>query len=225
VHIRYASGGYYEVEMPGGVWEKLTFAKGVVPQDPATFNLFQPESAPQNGAYLSTEVARTQGYRYSELAAWFDGGTRVGDVAFGFATPAGQVPVTGSATYSGIVRGRSDVASFDAFDGYYLTPVTGSVELNFDFAKGTLDGSMALSLSSFSGQSQSLGTFQFTNTVYSAGSTAYSGKFDTSVSGQNYFFGQFTGPNAQETIGAWAVPFLYDGADHQAIGAWIAKKP
>jgi hypothetical protein len=45
--------------------------------------------------------------------------------------------------------------------------------------------------------------------------------------GPNFFLGQFTGPNAQETIGAWALPFIYsdDGQVHQAMGAWIAKKP
>ena len=82
--------------------------------------------------------------------------------------------------------------------------------------------------------SASLGKFDFTNTVYSAGSATYSGKFNTSVSGQNYFLGQFTGPHAEETIGAWALPFIFDkgsatmtadGKAHQAFGAWIAKKP
>ena len=209
--------------MPGAAWDTLTFAKGVVPQDPATFNFFQPQSAPQNGAFLVTEVARLQGYRYSELAAWFDGRSRVGEVAFGLPTASGQVPVSGSATYSGIVSGTSDVVAFDNFDGYYFSRVTGSVGLNFDFAKGSLGGSVDLSLSAFS--TKSLGTFNFTDTVFSAGSTTYSGKFDTSASGQNYFFGQFTGPHAEETIGAWALPFQDGGGDHQALGAWIAKKP
>jgi hypothetical protein len=222
VHIRYSSGGYYEIQMPGAAWDTLIFAKGSVPQDPAFFNYFQPQSAPQNSAFLATEIARTQGYRYSELGAWFDG-RRVGEIAFGFPTAAGQVPVTGSASYSGMVRGTSDVVAFDSFDGYYLSPVTGTVQLGFDFAKGTLDGSMNLSLSGVS--PSSLGTVKFTNTVFSAGSTSYSGTFDTSASGQNYFFGQFTGPHAEETIGAWALPFQYGGAAHQALGAWIAKKP
>ena len=223
VHIRYSSDGNYEIQMPGAAFEKLTFAKGVVPQDPETFNFFQPASAPQNGAYLVTENARLQGYNYSELAAWFDGGSRIGEVAFGTPTASGQVPVSGSATYSGIVRGTSDVVAFDSFDGHFLSRVTGTVDLNFDFAKGSLGGSVDLSLSAFS--STSLGTFNFTDTIYSAGSTTYSGKFNTPASGQNYFFGQFTGPHAEETIGAWALPFQYDGGAHQAFGAWIAKKP
>jgi hypothetical protein len=69
-----------------------------------------------------------------------------------------------------------------------------------------------------------LGTYAFENTVFSAGSTTYSGKFDTGAAGQNYFFGEFTGPNAEETIGAWAMPFNYSGDHHQAFGGWIAKQ-
>ena len=78
-----------------------------------------------------------------------------------------------------------------------------------------------------------LGTFNFKDTVFAAGSTSYSGKFDTQTAGDNFFLGQFTGPNAEETIGAWALPFVLDvgsstvaadGKAHQAFGAWIGKK-
>jgi len=225
VHIRYSSGGYYEIQIPGAAWEKLTFAKGTIPADPATANDFQPESAPQGGAYLITEIARTKGYKYSELAAWSDGASRFGQVAFGEATLASEMPQTGSASYHGIVSGTSDLIGFDSFDGNFPTPVGGTVDLNFDFGKGTLGGSMTVSLNDMSGTIVPLGTFSFTDTVFSAGSTTYSGKFDTSVSGQNYFLGQFTGPNAEETIGAWALPFHYENVSHQAFGAWIAKQP
>lgn len=231
VHIRYTNAGFYEIQMPGAAWEKLTIAKGVIPTDPGGGNDFQPQSAPQNGAYLVTSIARTLGYSYSELAAWSDGASRFGTVAFGPATAAGQVPVTGSATYSGIAGGSSDVVNSNSFDGSYLVPVSGSVALNFDFANGALGGAMTLALADYS--SATIGTFAFKDTVFSVGSTAYSGKFATSVSGQNYFLGQFTGPNAEETIGAWALPFVFsngsstlspDGKTHQAFGAWIAKK-
>ena len=217
VHIRYTSGGYYEIEMPGASWDKLDFAKGIIPQDPSFANDFQPESAPQNGAHLITTISRSEGYKYSELAGWYDGLGRIGEIAFGSATPSGQVPVSGSATYQGIVGGTSDIVTSDAFDGYYRMPISGTVQLGFDFAKGSLQGSMDLS---------QVGSFDFTQTVFSAGSTTYSGKFDTKVAGDNYFLGQFTGPNAEETIGAWALPFLYsgDGQAHQAFGAWIAKQ-
>jgi hypothetical protein len=224
VHIRYTSGGSYEIEMPGKNWEQLTIAKGVTPADPSTFNFFQPASAPQNGAFLATSVAKLQGYKYSEMAAWWDGGGRFGELAFGEPTAAAQVPLTGAATYHGMVSGTSDVIGFDSFDGHYNVAVDGSVDLNFDFAKGTLAGAMTVALDD-TGQKTPLGTFAFTDTVFSVGSTTYSGKFDSSDPGQNFFLGRLTGPNAEETIGAWALPFHLtgDAQAHQAFGAWIAK--
>jgi hypothetical protein len=69
--------------------------------------------------------------------------------------------------------------------------------------------------------------------MFSRGSTTYSGRFDTPVVGQNFFLGRFTGPGAEETIGSWALPFLFDkggefvkpdGQVHQAFGAWMARK-
>jgi hypothetical protein len=226
VHIRYTSGGFYEIEIPGKDWERLTIAKGTTPQDPTTFNLFQPESAPQNGAFLGTSVSKLQGYKYSELGTWSDGAGKHGEIAFGEATLASQIPQTGSATFAGIVRGTSDVIASDSFDGTFNAPVEGTVDLNFDFAKGTLAGSMTVALNAY-GPTTPIGTFAFTDTVYSAGSPTYSGKFDTASAGDNFFLGRFTGPHAEETIGAWALPFHLSGdvAAHQAFGAWIAKQP
>ncbi|MEO7240009.1 MAG: hypothetical protein ABIW16_01285, partial [Sphingomicrobium sp.] len=170
---------------------------------------------------LVTWQASKDGYSYSELGAWGSAASgRLGYVAFGSATPAGGVPVTGSASYQGIVAGSSDVMTPDnLLGGFVPSAVSGTVALTFDFAGGTLDGSMTVAL-----DSTKLGTFAFTDTVFSAGATAYSGTFDTTVAGQNFFLGQFTGPYAEETIGAWALPFLFggDGKTHQAFGAWIA---
>jgi hypothetical protein len=210
--------------MPGKDWERLTIAKGVIPQDPETFNLFQPQSAPQNGAFLSTGVSKLQGYQYSELATWFDGEGRVGELAFGQATSPAELPQSGSAAYHGIVSGTSDVIESNFFDGSFNRAVNGSVDLSFDFGAGTLAGAMTVSLTGDAPPTP-LGTFAFTDTVFSAGSTTYSGKFDSSDAGQNFFLGRFTGPHAEETIGAWALPFHLSGdsSSHQAFGAWIAK--
>ena len=108
--------------------------------------------------------------------------------------------------------------------GTYDVPVTGTVQLSFNFGAGTLGGSMSATLSPYYEDSTSLGTFTFANTVYSVGSATYSGQFSTSVNGQNFFLGQFTGPDAKETIGAWALPFVLSGSNQQAFGAWIAKR-
>lgn len=234
-HIRYNAAGYYEIEMPGAAWDRLIPYKGLANPDPATNNYFQPQGVAQNYAYLVTSNSRNNGYSYSEFGSWgSDAAGRWGDVAFGSSTPAGAVPITGSATFSGIVSGSADILSPDyLYGGYVTTSIGGSVRLDFDFAKGSLGGSMSLSLGDGM-QPLDLGTFNFTQTVFSAGSTTYSGKFDTAVAGDNFFLGQFTGPHAEETIGAWALPFVFDKSGdfvkadnqtHQAFGAWIAKRP
>jgi hypothetical protein len=224
-HIRYNPGGYYEIQMPGAAWDRLITAKGVIPQDPQTNNNFQPASAGQNEAHFITYLARLSGYQYSEMAGWSDLGNS-GLIAFGSATPAGAAPMAGSATYNGIVSGSSDILQFDGLAGQYIdTAIGGSVQLAFNFGAGTLAGSMTLRTDPYVGP-VNLGTFAFKDTVFSAGGVTYSGAFDTAAAGRNFFLGRFTGPNAEETIGAWALPFLFsgDGATHQAQGVWIAKK-
>lgn len=233
LHIRYSSGGYYEVQMPGASWDKLDFAKGSTPADPQQALEFQPESASQTGAHLIIRGSREDGYKYSEQAYWYDGQGEIGELAFGSATASGQVPLSGSATYAGVVKGISDAFGDDLTVGNFPLSVDGTVTLSFDFSKGSLSGSMTAYLPDGM-QPLEIGQYAFKDTVFSAGSTTYSGKFDTAASGANYFLGQFTGPNAQETIGAWALPFVFDksgqtitadGKTHQAFGAWIAKKP
>lgn len=232
-HIRYTASGTYEVELPGGpvngfTWHPLSLygqgtAQTVLTDDTGDLQLVLSGS-------------KDMGYQYSELASWRWGGTpdMIGAFAFGTLTPEGGVPITGSASYSGIVAGKSDVIASDPFDGPNRASVEGTVDLDFNFAAGTLGGAMSIGLVDLAGGPLALGTFDFKDTVFSAGSTSYSGKFDTTTTGDNFFLGKFTGPNAEETIGAWALPFILDAGNfaitadhqtHQAFGAWIAKKP
>ena len=233
-HIRYTTGGFYEVRLPGSDWDRLVHYRGL--QDPTSENnYFEPQSTQTNRAYAITRNSRNQGYSYSELGGWgSQAASRWGYVAFGVLTPSGAMPVTGSASYNGLVSGSSDIMIADnLYGGYVPRAVDGMVALNFDFGGGTLAGSMSLSLGDGM-QPLAIGTFAFRDMVFSAGSPTYSGRFDTSAAGQNFFLGRFTGPNAQETIGAWALPFMFtqngtyvhgDGQTHQAFGAWIAKRP
>lgn len=233
-HIRYTPGGYYEAKLAGSDWDRLVHYKGIV--DPSSDNnYFQPQSVPQNYAFVITRNSRNDGYLYSELAGWGSSAdSRWGYVAFGLPTPAGSVPKTGSAQFKGVVSGNTDIMVADhLYGGYFPLSVDGTVSLNFDFGAGNLAGAMDLYLPVDGMNPRKLGTFTFTDTVFSTGSTTYSGSFDTAVAGQNFFLGQFTGPNANETIGAWALPFIFstggdavpaDGLRHQAFGAWIAKR-
>jgi hypothetical protein len=224
VHIRYNSAGFYEIQLPGAQWDTLIPYKGIANPGPDN-NYFQPASVAQNLGYLVTSSARNAGYSYSEMAGWgnrnFSLDHGFGFVAFGVPTPAGSVPVSGTASYSGTVLGTADVLTHDFLLGVYdSASVGGTVSLTFNFGAGSLGGSMDMSVNG-----TKAGTFAFKDTVFSVGSTTYSGSFDTTIAGQNFFLGRFTGPHAEETIGAWALPFTYsvDGQAHQAIGAWIAK--
>jgi hypothetical protein len=230
--IRYTPDGHYEVTFPSRDWSVLVQdTQGR--SDPLTIDNPSFQSA-DGGGKVIIYSSRKNGYNYSELAAWSSATLdRAGTFAFGPGTPAAAVPLTGSATYNGTVSGTTDIFTSDLLAGGYSNwDVRGSVILSFDFARGNLAGSMSLSLND-SLPSTQLGSWQFKDTVFSAGSTTYSGQFDTPSSGQNFFMGHFTGPNAEETIGGWALPFVFshgdsavapDGQVHQAIGAWIAKK-
>jgi hypothetical protein len=228
-HIRFTAANTYEVELPGGAWQELTFYGG------GTNGIILNNGADSGGEFFVISGSKDDGYLYSEVASLMSFDTlQIGAFAFGTLTPNGAVPVTGSATYSGIVRGTSDVGASDPVAGIYRPDIDGTVTLGFDFAAGSLDGSMTLGFADANGGPLPIGTFNFKDTVYSTGSPSYSGKFDTNAAGDNFFLGKFTGPHAEETIGAWAVPFTLDTGSstitadhqsHQAFGAWIAKKP
>jgi hypothetical protein len=210
--MRYAADGTYEVNFPVASWDTLINDPGV--ENPASTNdLFAAEHDTANHMAM-----RPKGYEYSVLSSWQSSSGRFGFEAFGSATPSGAIPTTGSATYSGIASGITDVAIYDGLEETYK-PVSanGTVVLNFDFATALLTGSLTVN---------QIGTFNFAGTNFFAADGSYSGHFDSSAPGQNYFLGELTGPNAEETIGAWAVPFIYSGDQqaHQAFGAWIAKQ-
>jgi len=229
-HIRFMSDGNYYVLLPGHEWNELVlYGQG---NDPRII------TDTDNNFEAVTSGSKDAGYRYSELASYRSSDPQqFGAFAFGALTPDGAVPVTGSATYNGTIGGSSDVVGKNAGQSFREI-ATGSVTLNFDFAAGTLGGSMSLGLvDEVSDDALQLGTFNFKDTVFGVGSTTYSGKFDTAAAGDNFFLGRFTGPHGEETIGAWALPFILDvgragpsnsviTADHQmhqAFGAWIAK--
>lgn len=167
-------------------------------------------------------------YQYSNLASWGkrNGGIQlVGQhVAFGMATPAAAIPVTGAATYNGMIVGTSSEKLDNSGEAISNGYITGSINLAFNFGAGTLSGSISpeVNLS----EQRAIGTLTFTDTIYSAGSPSFSGRFNTNLAGQNAFSGLFTGPNANELIGKFAFPYTspFNGTSAQAEGAFIAKK-
>ena len=224
--IRYSSGGYYEVELPGEDFGALVHDSNIA--SPAPDDPFLSVTDCCGTRSFTLDYSKS-GYTYSALATWsrpdldFAFTTDSGVVAFGSPTAAESVPVTGTASYEGVAAGLSDAKTYDsASNSWLLLPASGTVRLNFDFDSGSLGGQFDLSVAGGMNPLQ-VGTYTFAQTVFSRGSTTYSGSFATALAGANFFNGLFTGPNAEETIGRWAVPFQLNGETHQAIGAWMAK--
>lgn len=139
------------------------------------------------------------------------------DVAYGIATPASGMPVTGTASYVAELSGRGG--------GY---GVGGTAELNFDFAAGTLGGFLHPFANDPAGWGPyDLGQYDFVNTVYSTGSQTFSGALSHEGLANGSFSGLFTGPNAQELMGKWSFPFVdvwEPNVTANATGVMVGKK-
>jgi len=215
LQVRYVqSSNSYEVELPHSqTWGEIHIAGARGEDVPHFFD---------GTATVSTGTTNTQ---YSSLLSWRDpAGTYAGIEAIGIATPSGAVPTTGTAIFNGSLSGSTSEVYLDK-------PVTmfGGIQLTFDFGAGTLAGKLT-SLSVFSVATYDdwtiLFPYSFRDTVYSSGSTTFSGKFDTNLPGLNFFSGRFDGPHAEELIGNFALPFQspIDDLNYQADGAFVGKK-
>lgn len=159
-------------------------------------------------AYYSTyPEGSTQPYLWAEFA-------------YGIPTPTSDVPVTGTANYDAKVFGIT--TSGVGYD------ITGDARLTFDFGAGSLSGYMQPRLfSDWDGIDRALGQYDFRQTVYSVGSTTFSGKFTVPNSdADSNFQGRFTGPNAAELIAGFQAPYLdpFDNVWKTMGGVWIGKK-
>ena len=210
LQVRYvAASNSYEVELPQSQnWIAISRSP-TDPNDPVIYT----------GGGVTLWL-RPGSFQYSRLFEWSASGDGLGGYeAIGSATPSGGVPVTGGATYAGQIVGRTSEYQAALADDF---PVDGSIQLLFDFGLGTLSGSISPNLH----QGYTLGSLNFRDTVYSTGSTTFSGKFDTSVAGANSFSGLFTGPVAQELIGNFIFPYRspIDGKVYQADGVFAGAK-
>ena len=206
LQVRYVqSSNSYEVQVPQSqAWAGISYAS-----TPGT-------GLVDFGGETALLWIRTLGYKYSTLFEWDAESKIFGHEAIGVATPAGGVPTSGSATFGGDILGVTNEPHGDDY------PVEGRITLSFDFGAGSLSGSIAPNLH----QGFDMAPLAFHDTVYSTGSTTFSGKFDTSLPGVNSFNGLFTGPNAQELIGNFAFPYRSPTDDmiYQADGAFVGAK-
>jgi hypothetical protein len=205
LQVRYIqSSNSYEIKVPGYDWEPVSRHGNIV-----------------SNAYGGMRMSISSTGQYSSLFSWGDGDT-YGLDAIGMATPASGIPISGSASYSGQILGETTEIHSNV-----PMAIRGPIELSFDFGLGRLSGSISPVLFRYADPTaNALGTISFSDTVYSAGSTSFSGKFGTDLAGLNSFSGLFTGPNAEELIGNFAFPYRspIDGQPHQADGAFMAAK-
>lgn len=161
-------------------------------------------------------------YTYTSFGSWDQAtgvGNASGNFAYGIPTAVGDVPVTGSASYTAEIRASSDLVSD------YM--VGGSASLQFNFAAGTLSGSMHPEIvDGFNGVFVDFGQFDFTQTVYSTGSTTFSGKFIVPglPGADSSFNGNFTGPNAAELMARFVTDARLNGHEGTLSGVWVGKK-
>jgi hypothetical protein len=198
--------------------------------DPGTnswLNLFSTISDVVPGSGSSTQLSvsldwpASSPYKYTSVGRWHFVGASypaLGVFAYGIPTAPGDVPVAGTASYSGGIQGTLDDK---------ITGVGGSVTLNFDFAAGTLSGVMKPIIAPVWDE-VSLGDYTFRDTVFSKGSTTFSGAFQIDgTTAPSSFEGRFTGPTAAELLANWTAPYRYPGTATWGTmgGVWIAKKP
>lgn len=174
---------------------------------------------------------QSDGFTYANIGSWVVVKTpldiRMGDFAFGTPTESGNVPVTGTSSYSGIVKGQTNEAYVQSDGTLNPSIIAGTVSMSFDFGAGTFSGHIRPSLSCWACiWEDALTPLQFAQTVYSSGSTRYSGKFDTALPGANSFEGLFAGPNAVETMATFQAPYAepYSGKTYEMTGVWVARQ-
>lgn len=139
---------------------------------------------------------------------------------YGLETPVKQLPVTGTATYTGIAFGGAIRDS----DPTARVLVDGTSLFNVDFLKLSLTGALNLQMSQ-NGQVTPLGDFKFSTNLASninSGTMNYfSGSFE---SNPGLFEGRFYGPNAAEIGGSFSLGASLGAEQIKLNGGFLAKK-
>lgn len=148
---------------------------------------------------VTLDWAASSDLKYTSMGSWWStDGQQQGYFAYGVPTLPADMPVTGSADYSGHIRGVTSGMDY----------VFGGIDLTFNFGSGTLSGEMTPEIAPV-WDAIPLGTYAFRDTVYSKGATTFSGAFTVpGSSAPSSFEGSFNGPNGAEVMGSWQAPFL-----------------
>lgn len=149
-------------------------------------------------------------YSYVSLVDFYapaSAGTNLDTIAYGtFAvgqpSRPGEVPITGSATYSGNLFGH-----FAGDAG--ATWLEGRAGFDFDFARGLLSGGLTVGMRCLMGCAYDEVSYQFAQTNFAHGSTTFSGQLTTpGAPSAGTFSGLFAGPGAMELMSQFRMPFF-----------------
>lgn len=123
-------------------------------------------------------------------------------VVFGFKTAPADMPVSGSANYSGLIFG---VAGSDGPAKMYYS-LGGTVDLTANFASGRWSGSLdPVGTNRNGGAIRDFGTFTFSNGTISGNELLGTDLLYGSAGDVGDVWGMFFGPNAAEFGGGYAV--------------------
>jgi len=156
---------------------------------------------------------KTSGGDSSAILSW-SASNSFGVTAVGIPTNPANVQFS-VARYIGSLEGYSS-ETFANSPGL----IGGNVSLTFVFGSSSLTGTIVPTLTL--GQTYTLPTLNFTDTVHAAGTTSFSGRFDTALPGANSFSGTLVGVTGRRVIGNFAFPYSspVNGASRQAAGAF-----
>lgn len=218
--VRYdAAAQAYVIDLPSASPGRFS-ATGEGPFFWSGVLLDQPLATPS----VSIRKPAHAGFVYTTFGHYYEGALSgglhmsEGAFAFGLATPAGSVPVSGSATYSAAIDGKT-------LDQNYF--VHGTAELQFNFAAGTLAGSLSPILNGPM-DGGPLGRYDFVNTIYSVGATSFSGGLRHETNNlTGSFNGLFTGPQAQELMARWTAHYADQngGGTKEMFGVLVGRRP
>ena len=229
-----AASGSYSISLPGFQAGRLTnpgyngSAGQVATSTTNGVSVGSSSTLQPLNVWLPVPGSDVSPYTYTSFGTW-SGQTGVttgggvlraeGIFAYGIPTQAGDVPVTGTANYTAEVRG--------SIGPTWMDWLSGTANLSFGFGAGNLSGSLHAGVfDNFDGIVMDFGKYDFTQTVYSTGSTTFSGKFVVPgmPDADSSFSGQFTGPGAAELMARFQAPYLFNGQQGTMSGIWIGKK-
>ena len=125
-----------------------------------------------------------------------------GTFAVGLPSKPGEIPVTGTATYSGNLFGHF---AGDA-GGTWLE---GRARFDFDFGRGSLSGGLTVGMRCMMGCTYDEVSYQFAQTSFARGSTTFSGQLTTpGAPSAGTFSGLFAGAGAVELMSQFRTPFF-----------------